>query len=296
MKRLTIPLVLAAALVLAFTPASPPLHAQSLAQVPSIAFTPFGGGMSADDTDTAMIVKYVGTDAPGAATNVAVAAGGDLTFLKGGAAVTEFECPVAGALGGVIDVSDAACDTFGEVVDVINRSASWRAVLIGALRADSSNDTLLTIGATDATPRKGLALKFDTDVAKIASVAFMPNGDDICQFIACPGSSAPGGMRPNPFASYQAAVALVRATSTYGAGTSTIKIYSVATTQAATGSSDVTTLWSIAGGATTAEKLLDYSETPIYGRRGEKLLVRLENSGAMASVTLLTYGAIYQNP
>jgi len=292
MKRFVI--LMAALLALALFPTAP-IHAQSFANVPSPNFIPFGAGITADDTTVAMYVKYVGSS-PGASTDIAVAANGDMTFRKGAVAVDEFECPVSGGLGGVIVVANAACDTMGEVADVINKSTSWRAALVGALRGDSSNDTLLTISATDATARTGLALKFDTDVAKIVSFAFLPNSNGICQFIACPGSSAPGGMYPNPFAGYQGAVALARATSTYGSGASAIKFYSVAITQGGSGAETATTLWSIAGGNTTVEKLLDYSETPIYGKQGEKLLVRVENTAAMATVSLQVYGAIYKNP
>ena len=295
MKRFPILLAVLGWLALMVPPS--PAHSQSLATVPSPAFIPFGAGLSADDTDVALVVRYIGPGA-GANTNVAVAANGDLTFLKSGVAVDEFECPVSGALGGVITVANAACDTMGEVVDVINASTNWRAFLVGALRGDSSNDTLLTISATDTTTVGGLALKFDTDVAKIASIAFMPAGNDINFFIAGPGSMGAGGIRPNPFSAWQGAVSLIRATSTYASGTSTIKVYSVKTEtgRAGKGTETATTLWSIAGGATTAEKLLDYSETPLYSRRGEKLLVRLENSAAMASISLNAYGALYINP
>jgi hypothetical protein len=295
MKRFLILLAVLGALIATVPPS--PVQSQSLATIPNHAFLPFGAGLSADDTDVALVVRYVGTGA-GASTNVAVSAAGDLTFLKTGVAVDEFECPVSGALGGVIDVSDTACDTMGEVVDVINASTNWRAFLVGALRADSSNDTLLTISATDATAANGLGLKFDTDVAKIASIAFMPAGNDINFFIAGTGSMGAGGFRPEPFSTWRGAVSLIRATSTFASGTSTIKVYSVRSTigRAGKGAETVTTLWSIAGGATTAEKLLDYSETPLYGKAGEKLLVRLENSAAMATISLHAYGALYLNP
>jgi len=293
MKRFVI--LMAALLALALFPTAP-IHAQSFANVPSPNFIPFGAGITADDTTVAMYVKYVGSS-PGASTDIAVAANGDMTFRKGAVAVDEFECPVSGGLGGVIVVANAACDTMGEVVDVINKSTSWRAVLVAALRADSSNDTLLTISATDATLRTGLALKIDTDVAFWTGLAIEPPGaNGICAYIACSGN-APGGMWTYPFVGYQGAAALARATSTYGSGTSTIKFYSVSVKNATGGSaSDVTTLWSIAAGNTTVEKLLDYSETPIYARQGEKMLVRVENSAAQASATMQVYGALYKNP
>src|SRR5688572_9745719 len=85
----------------------------------------------AADTEPLIAIKYVGTAV--VTTSVAVEADGNLTFVEGGAAHDGFECPVSAPLGGVIDVSDTACDTWGEVVDIINNDADgvFKAVLVG---------------------------------------------------------------------------------------------------------------------------------------------------------------------
>lgn len=129
-----------------------------------------GDVRTAADTDPALYIKYFG---PGGAstTTVAVEADGNLTFVVNGAAYTGFECPVSGALGGVIDVSDSACDTVGEVVDVINATAPtfstgyFRAVIAAGLRSDSSDTRFLADAAdTEVTRPQGDIIYYDSSV------------------------------------------------------------------------------------------------------------------------------------
>jgi len=120
-----------------------------------------GIAVSAISTDVAMIVQYFGDEA---SATVAVAAGGDVTFQVDAAADDGFECPVSGDLGGIMDVSDGECDTFGEFVDLINADVNgdWKAVLVGALRTDSTDNTLITLSTADASA--GEELLFDGTV------------------------------------------------------------------------------------------------------------------------------------
>ncbi len=135
-----------------------------------------GDVLTAVSTDVGIYVKYVGTNA--AAATVAVdAATGDLTFLDSGAATDDFECPVSGALGGVIDVSNAACNTVGEVLDIINASDDWVAVAAGMLRTDSSDNTLITLAATTAKTPEGLGLLKDTAVALNMTAVVLPGSN-----------------------------------------------------------------------------------------------------------------------
>ena len=92
----------------------------------------------ADDGDVALKVRYVGSQ-PSA--TVAVSSAGDITFKHGvaGAEVVDPTIDSGGDDDGVIDVSDATANTFGEVVDLINASPNWEAYLVGVLRADNSN-------------------------------------------------------------------------------------------------------------------------------------------------------------
>jgi len=244
---------------------------------------------TADDTDPMILVKYVGTNASGL---VAVAAGGDITFTTGAlsseAADTSLECPVSGALGGVIDVSDAACDTVGEVVDIINGSSNWVAVPVASLRTDSSNDTITTISATQAKTVKGLALTADTTVALTSTILLAPSNFslDIGTYLA--GSSMTAvALKVNPFIN-RTFLASSRAVSTYGSGTSFHYVYEVTPTFKRVGASEVVNILHgpIAGGATTVlGNLVTLSDNNrIMSNPNSKLLVRVVNSAAMATV------------
>jgi len=286
MKNKIIALLLAAAgFVLA---AVPPAYAQY--PIPGQKPTPISTAVSADDTDVALLIKYVGGTATSA--DVAVAANGDITLRVTAAVDTAIGCPTAGT--GIIDVSDAACDTMGEVVDRINQQGTnWRAVLLDSMRADSSNDTILTIAATEATVTGGLALRIDTDVAFKNSRALVP-----CRLIECyinPSGPLPRpGLHQNPWAGLQSLLYVMNSTSTYASGTSQMQIWSVrATNRGDAGAEVATQLYGVAAGATTVNKVLDFVGAfglGILGNRDEKMIVRVNNSAAMASVALYAYG------
>ncbi len=249
-----------------------------------------GNVLGAVSTDVALLIKYVGSNPAGGVVTVA-AATGDITLQSGTVASptadATTECPVSGALGGVIDVSDAACNTFGEVVDAINASPNWRAVLVDALRSDSSNSTngiLITRAATSAAVPKGIPLFKDTTEALNVTVALVPNElrTDIRPWLN--GNQ----LSPNPFIDSQTYFTYLNETFT-GTGADTISIQSVlvdnrptgpaaaSTAASIVGSSTetVTPLLSRPGGGTTVNTTLDLSEGPLIGRRREKMLVRV---------------------
>ncbi len=265
----------------------------------------------ADDESPAMICKYVGTSGKGYLT---VAANGDVTFesVDSSTADTTIECPVSGAAGGIFDVSDTACDTFGEFVDLVNTSSSnFRCFLHGALRTDSTNDTLLAASDQDATSPGGYAPKFDTDV-------FLKQ-----RFVVTPLINAPyyllgrymvntnpssSTINRNPWEGVRARIDTVYTLSTYGSGTSALKVYAVDVKNGLTGPSEtVSTLWSEAAGATTVAKQFGGCDTPatacsvawgptgLFGYRNQKLLVSLENSAAMATTALAGNGKQFFN-
>ena len=263
------------------------LFALALVGLASVASaqTPVGVQFS-DDTGIAMLVRYVGSNS---SATVAVDAGtGDLTFQVGGSAYTGFECPVAGALGGIIDVSNAACDTMAEVVDTINGSCTgcssdFRAVLIDSLRTDSSNDTIVTIGATQVTRTDGLQLNIDTSVALVESRALIPNRTNIAGFLGGPATGYK--LLENPYMNQWPFLRWFEGYSTYGAGTSLMNVYSVKPSNKVSGAETVSTLWGPeAMGATTVNKQFSYWQNALLpGRRNEKLIVRVTNSNAMAT-------------
>lgn len=290
-------LLAALAAVLAFTFAlPPPLHAQT----PTYVYTTdkvirgetAGRFNSAVSVDVAMLVKYVGT---AASTNtVAVAANGDLTLNSGGAVDPTIKCPSGGS-DGVIDVSDTACDTLGEVADIINASANWKAVILDGLRSDSSNDTIVTFAATNASLTGGLELKWDAAVAFKSTIAIVPRA---MRKIEPYLTGGPGRTRllTSPFTGTRGLVMKSIATSTYGSGTSTFELHSVDVAYAATtgkGSELVDQIWSEAGGATTVAKTFDFTGFGFFGNKDEKLVARLNNSAAMSAVTFVEYGIYF---
>lgn len=293
MKNPITTFVLAAFLVASLAAGPAPVAAQSMydSGISQILRGQAAGlALTADDTSLAVIVRYIGTQSG----TVAVASNGDITFKQGAsgseAASTEFECPVSGALGGVIDVSDTACNTLGEVVDTINASTSWRAVIIDGLRSDSSNDTLLALAETTATAVNGLSLYLDTDVAYASTIALLPTEARQMPFYL-QGRT----LKTDPYAGSLPLFWYGNATSTYGSGTSTLSLVSVKATYNTTnyaGTETATTILSLAGGATTAAKEVDFRAHGVYGRKGEKLLFRLINSAAAASVTHTAIGRL----
>lgn len=256
---------------------------------------PVANALGADNTDVAILVQYIGDSGDG---EVAVAAGGDLTFISGvdasEAADTSFECPISGALGGVIDVSDTACDTLGEVVDTINgkctgcTTTNWRAVILDGKRSDSSNDTLNALSSTTVRTTDGVGLKWDTDVAFLSTIALVPQEARKMPFYTDTRSNI---LMENPWVGTMTAFVIGNATSTYGSGTSVYSLESCIPVLSITIPSETcTTMYSTAAGATTANKIFDYTPFGILGQRNAKLIARLTNSAAAASTVHYAYG------
>ena len=288
MKRL-----LTLAFVLVTASFAPTLTAPVFAQQPVTQY------VSADDLSVAMLVRYY----PGVSTNTSATfadvQGTSLTFQVAAAAYTGFECPVSGALGGIIDETNAACNTMGEIVDVINGTAEsfasgfFRAVLVDALRSDSADD-LLADGGTQVTRSDGLPVFFDTSAnfAVGEGRALLPAG---CRTNIRCFATPQGKLIENPYGGQQTTATWVEGYSTYGAGTSNLNIYSVKASNKAAGAETVTTMWNEAMGATTANKqFTQFQYVPILGRFHEKVVVRITNSSAQATVRLLAAG--YQKP
>lgn len=257
--------------------------------------TPVSAAVVADDTSVAVLVKYYGT---ATSADVAVAANGDITFRQNAVADTTLECPVSGALGGVIDVSDAACNTLGEVVDQINKSSVWRAVILDGLRSDTADDSLLTFGATEATLAQGLALKFDTDTVGFLESRALSTCRTIDCLIPARGLTSAGvapPLEPNPWKGTQTVFFYANATSTYGSGNSNFQVYSVIPKLTAAGASEqANIIYQVAGGATTVNKEFTvWQNVGLYGDPDAKVIARLKNSAAMASVTFIASGRVF---
>lgn len=253
---------------------------------------PVSGHVSSDTAGSvAMLIKYVGTAAPSATTDVAVAAGGDMTFRVAGVASTTVNPAAAcGAVVGTLDLSTPAgtCDTLGEAVDAINVSSDWRAVLVGALRSDSSDNTLTTFAVAAAMRAEGVPVYFDSTVSLTTSIAMIPDNckTDIRCFM-----SPQGLLKENPNGGTQTDVRWIEGYSTF-ATTGTFNIYSVKeSNKAGTGASVISTLHSEVTGASTVNKqLTQFQNYPLAGKPHEKVIVRITNTGASSAFNLHAYG------
>ena len=115
-------------------------------------------------------LQYVGAKTY---SSIAVAAGGDMTFYASDTSLTATVDPNVGwAAGaattdGVIDLStpNANVDTMGELVDLINAYADYRAYLIGVLWDTPTDNIFDTLSATSIATDNGLTLYLDEDSA-----------------------------------------------------------------------------------------------------------------------------------
>jgi hypothetical protein len=256
---------------------------------------PIYSAVIADDTDVAVVIRYVGPAVAGACT-VQSATGAGITFVTNGAADTSFECPIAAPLGGVIDTTNAACNELGEVVDSINSSRNaagvqlWSAFILDGLRTDPSN-SLLTVGATDAKPTTGVNLLWDTSVIDQLTRALVP-----CRNFAC---QAPAGyLRPvvNPQRHTMTDLIAVTGNATFdGGGTGTWTIYSVQPISAS--GETVTQIWTQAGAATTVTSTIGASTWPwgLPGLNDTKIVLRYAGTGNTSTFRLTAYGVIFTN-
>jgi hypothetical protein len=258
--------------------------------------SPASGALSAVSTDVGLYVRYVGTTA-GKPTVEVDAATGDITFKIAGSVDTTVGCPTVGT--GIIDVSDAACDTFSEVINkVIGQSSNWQLVPGAVLGSDSTNNTLGTQAATDTNIRtSGVALLKDTAVTFQVGVQLIPPGYTQSTFGSFWFQGQSNRVNSDPFANVLTALGSFRAVSTYGSGTSTLKVYAVKSTfSGVPGSMSYTevvrTLWSETGGNTTVENQTDFVNFPLLAL-GERIIFRVENSAALTAPDIVAGGAIY---
>lgn len=244
---------------------------------------------TAEDVNVALIVKYIGTDV--GTNSVAVAATGEISFIDAGTAGADVSviCP-SGGTGGTIDVTDAACNTLGEVVDIINADANWAAVIHAGLRSDSSDNTLLVKTAAVADVAEGLNLEWDSDVAN--HVTFVLS--DVSDFLDYSGGRD-GALLTNPFNGVRAVFVEMNYNVDFSASAGSLTIYSVAVNPNA-GTETVNTVFGAIALTDGSETLFDRKPFGIFGRKNQKLLVRLLDGGTLAGVTLVTaYGSEFRS-
>jgi len=251
---------------------------------------PVSGNVSSDTAGSvAALVKYVGTTAGSATTDVAVDAAGVATFRVAGVASTTVNSGgTCGAVVGTMDPSDGDCNTFGEFMDIVNATADWRMVLVGALRTDIANNTITTFAVSAAQRVDGVPLYFDSTVSLSTSIALIPESckTDIRCFM-----TPAGKLLTNPFAAQTTELRWMAGYSTF-ATTGTFQIFSVKVfNQAGVSSEVVTQMWSEVTGATgTNKQLTQFQYFGLLGKPGEKLICRILNTGASSAYFMQAYG------
>ncbi len=266
-----------------------------LVGAPAFAQNPVVSVVSADDTDVALLIRYVGT---GTSATVAVAAGGDMAFEVAAAADTTVNPSATnycGATPGTLDLStpEASCNTLGEVVDVINSSANWQAVIVDGLRSDTVDNVLLAAVAAEATRVDGLPIYFTSADKDFTSRALLPPNcqTDIRCFTTNPGAGAPLMATPagNTYTDLRWLAGLL---TTDSGGTSTFTVYAVRERNKAAGSTAVErTLWTGTGAATTVQKEWDiFLNVGLRTQRGEKMVVRMSATGTTSTFRMQAFG------
>lgn len=302
MRNRLLILALAAAAAFLFTPVA--FSQQVITDPSAVGVHAVGSGYGAVSTDIIGIVKYVG---PSACGDVAVAAGGDITFQDGAcgaeAVDTAVECDSSiaaiGSRNGIFDLSTphANCDTWGEVADILNASGSWVFIPIGVERGDATDNVAITLVEIDATGRKGIALLRDTTVSLNFTTALMPAGcdtDATCWGAEVNPTSATRGFKLNVDPFKNSIYRLIDFTTkvTTG-GASTISVDCSRNTFTGTSyawNETKRTIWSSAGGATTVEfnKTFPFLECG----PGEKMLVRNTATSSLTAATQFAAGYV----
>ena len=228
-------------------------------------------------TDVAMVVQFTGEESY--ASVEVTAADGNLVFLVDGAADTSMDSGATCGAAGTIDVTDADCNTFAEVVDMINADDYWKAALIGALRTDDSTSTngiLITAAAAGA--ETGLSLLFDgteTDtVSQIITTKRAPR-----DYITA------GQLVQNPYGGTVQLMPYLNWKTTHsGGGANTLTISCLERKYSGvTATETVTTMATITGAATTTQTVLDAADwgtVGFMGCRNGALHLRIVDAGA----------------
>ncbi len=229
-----------------------------------------------------MTVQYVGAEASG--TVIVTVTTGDVTFQHGDLASEAVDGTInSDDDPGVIDVSDAAANTMGGVVDLINGSDNWRAILHGCRRSDASAGLLFTLSEKQAKVAAGIELAADETVGEWKIGRSITNR----KFNTVAGSDGLGDLTD---VNHQNSLDFWRFEATF-TNTSATYIYDMHDI-----SEDATTeklIATLEGGATTVAA--EYAFTVDQGRAiqvpiGHRIFVQVDNSHAMAITELVIHG------
>lgn len=250
--------------------------------------SPQVAAVSAVDTDTAFVIRYVGGVA---GTNTIAFTTPNLQFVVGGAA--DAGITGCGATPGSLDVSNASCNTFLKIQNIVNASANWRMILLDVLGSDVPNLNIVALSATDANPIAGVAVLAKSSASFVQGRALVA-----CRTYDCVSAGGGKNVSTNPYRGYIGAVKFINETTTYISGTSTIKVYSVKPGGVLGNQTEtVKTLYSIAGGATTVAAVKDastFGSDGLFADKDAKIIVRVENSAALSAPSINAFANLFQ--
>ena len=237
-------------------------------------------GIGADDPTQrqylGIIIEYVGAQPSCLITT----ASNNSIASAVGAASGEVADPnfTVGSTPGTIDLTNAAADTMGEVVDLINGLADYKARLVACRRADDSDTTgaLVAVSGIQAKVPGGLGLALDTSVCDHVS----------CEISALDGMIASGTVEgqvgSNGDSKRVAVNALVRVSGTLAyTGNDLFRVYEV-DDENKTDELIYQQLVSVVIAATTVAGSTTFPGDGIVARNGRRLIVRASAATTMA--------------
>lgn len=271
---------------------------------------PVSANKNAADNTPALIIKYyapAGVATPTSTTTVATAAT-SLTFIVNGAAYAGFEIPVSGALGGIIDMTDAGANTLGEVVDVINSTPTnfatgyFRAVIGAGLRSDVVSTLAFVADAADSDVNgpDGEVIYWDSSVLDDDDLLFAQYGTAKDLF----GVNSRNVPKNGAFADSNIVIQYERALLTNGGTVGDTTVYAVkenygsgggcnTTSDCGQGSEEVRVI-AVFPAASATEQTSSVAFPQGMLAQGEKVFVRVDSSGADTTVwSMQLSGFIY---
>lgn len=246
------------------------------------------GAVNADDPTqrnfVGMVIEYVGSAescliTTAANNSIASAVG----VLSSEAADANF---TIGSTPGTIDLTNAAADTMGEVVDFINNLADYKARLICLRRADDADTigALVAVTSIQAKVAGGLKLAVDTSVCDHVSFSISTMGGSIA------AGSASGNTGIETDYSRRAVNFLKRIDATLAyTGADLFRVYEV-DDEAKTDELIFQTLISSTFAASTSAGTEEWPTPGLASRPGRRLLVRFSGATTMAITNLSYFG------
>lgn len=240
-----------------------------------------------------IIIEYVGASASCLITTAA----GNSIASKIGALGAEAADPLftIGAAPGTLDLTAAAGDTMGEVVDFINNLADYKARLVGLRRSDTSSTTAYLVAVTDQQAKVagvGLSLAVSTaDAKQVTCELSMLDGNMFSGGNVDKTIRHFGGLNGDYKRNSLVELHQVDETLTY-TGTGTFEVIEV-DDKAKT---DEVIFTSTIPGASTAAGTKSFGSLGVSGitaRIGRRLLVRFRGASTLSAITNLTvYGKL----